>query len=361
MKGRIRAVIIVFLILAVIGAGLFFARKFLGSSRTDNVTYTVREETYENVIDISGTVQAAQSQTLQALSDGTVIAVNVKQGDEVKKGDVILQLDDTTQRYNLEKHLLNMQVTRINGSAKEYELMKTEKASLEQKISERKVTATFDGIIAAISASVGDSLAAKDSIGTLVDKSYLTAQVEIAETDVASLAVGQKVMFSFPAYKKEKVEGYVVSWPAIGETTSRGATVVKAKLRIDDYPPVILPNFSFSGTIEIAPPETFLLVSSYAVGRENGAAFVVKSGSTEKVAVSVQPYGAGYVKILSGNVKAGDVLVAQSSGPKSGTNPMRGGMPGGMGGMPGGMGGSGSGRSGGSGGSSRGSSGGGRP
>ena len=350
MKGRIKLVIILPLVLAAIGAGLFFARKFLLASTTEKVTYTVREETYENVIDISGTVQAAQSQTLQALSDGTVIAVNVKQGDEVKKGDVILQLDDTTQRYNLEKHLLNMQVTRINGSAKEYELMKTEKASLEQKISERRVTATFDGIIAAISASVGDSLAAKDSVGTIVDKSYLTAQVEVAETDVASLAVGQKVTFTFPAYSGGTVEGYVVSWPAIGETTSRGATVVKAKVRIDEYPPVILPNFSFSGKIEVAPPETFLLVSSYAVGREDGKAFVVKSGTGEKVAVSVQPYGMGYVKIMSGNVKKGDVLEAQSTGQKSGMNPARGGM----GGMPG----SGMGTPGGSGGSRNGSGGG---
>ena len=331
MKGWIRALFIVFFLLAAIGAGLFFARRFLVSAKTEKVSYTVREETYENVIDISGTVQAAQSQTLQALSDGTVIAVYVQQGDTVQKGDVILQLDDTTQRYNLEKHLLNMQVTRINGSAKEYELMKTEKASLEQKISERRVTATFDGIIAAISASVGDSLAAKDSIGTLVDTSYLTAQVEIAETDVASLAVGQTVSFTFPAYSGGKVEGRVVSWPAIGETTSRGATVVKAKLRIDEYPPVILPNFSFSGKIQVAPPETFLLVSSYAVGREDGAAFVVKSGTGEKIAVSVQPYGMGYVKIVSGNVRAGDVLEAQGAAPRSGMNPARGGMPGVMG------------------------------
>ncbi len=336
-KGKVKLVFGLLLVLALIGGGLFLAKNFLLSGKTEKQTYVVREETYENVIDISGTVQAAQSQTLQALSDGTVVAVYVKQGDEVKQGDVILQLDDTTQRYNLERHLLDMQTTRISGSAREYALMKTEKASLEQKISERKVTATFDGIIADISASVGDSLAAKDSVGTLVDTSYLTAEVEIAETDVASLAVGQKVSFSFPAYARGKVEGYVVSWPAIGETTSRGATVVKAKLRIDEYPPVILPNFSFSGTIEIAPSETFLLVSSYAVGREDGAAFVVKNATGEKISVSVQPYGMGYVKIVSGSVSAGDLLEAQSDAPKSGMNPARGGMPsgGGRGGMPG--------------------------
>lgn len=334
MKGKVKFFIFFLLFIAALAVGLYFARKYLSNKNKAVVTYTVTEEIYRNVIDISGTIKAAHSQTLQALSDGTVIAVNVKQGDTVKKGDIILQLDDTTQRYNLERHLLNMQTTRITGSAKEYELMKTEKASLEQKINERKVTATFDGIIAAISASVGDSLAAKDSIGTLVDTSYLTAEVEVAETDVASLAVGQKVEFTFPAYRSGKVYGYVVSWPAIGETTSRGATIVKAKVRIDEYPPVILPNFSFSGSIEVAPDEKYLLVNSLAVGREAGKAFVVKNGSEEKIQVSVQNFGGGYVKITGGNIKAGDVLIAQSEGRRSGMNagrPGQGGMPGGGG------------------------------
>ena len=320
MRGKIRLALAAILFLVLVAGVLFALRKLLSSPGEQAVTYAVREETYENVIDISGTVKAAHSQTLQALSDGTVVAVYVEQGDSVRKGDVILQLDDATQRYNLERHLLNMQTTKISGSAREYELMKTEKASLEQKISERKVTATFDGIIAAIGASVGDSLAAKDSVGTLVDTSYLTAEVEIAETDVASLAAGQKVSFSFPAYPDGSVEGRVVSWPAIGETTSRGATVVKARLRIDDYPPVILPNFSFSGKIEIAPAESYLLVSSYAVGREGGSAFVVKE-SGERIPVSVQNYGAGYVKVVSGEVHDGDLLLAQSEPPKSGQRP----------------------------------------
>ena len=46
------------------------------------------------MIEISGTVAAAQEQTLQALSAGTVTGVYVKAGDKVKKGDIILKLDD---------------------------------------------------------------------------------------------------------------------------------------------------------------------------------------------------------------------------------------------------------------------------
>ena len=341
-KNRWLKFLIIFVVVAVVlVAGLSLVKKILAAKKLNNTTYKVREEVYENAIDIAGTVSAAQKQTLQALSDGTVVAVNVKQGDSVKKGDVIILLDDTTEKYNLAKHDYDMQTTLITGAARQYELMKTQRDALLQKIAERKVTATFDGIIADIDVSVGDSLEAKDSVGTLVDVSYLTADVEISETDVSKLAVGQTVEFTFSALSGQTVKGYVVSWPAIGEVTSRGATVVKAKVRIDEYPESILPNFSFSGRIKISPDEKYLIVERYAIGRENGQAFVQLVPSGEKINVTVSPYTSEYVKIESG-LRGGEVLKAQSSAEKSGQ--MRGNMRGmgGMGGMgagfPGGLG-----------------------
>ena len=116
------------------------------------------------------------------------------------------------------------------------------------------------------------------------------------------------------------MKGYVVGWPAIGEVTSRGATVVETRLRIDEYPPSILPNFSFSGKIKVAPDEQFLLVERYAVGRENRQAFVVREKDGKKINVTVMPYGGEYVKIVEGDVKEGDVLKAQSAAQKSGFN-----------------------------------------
>ncbi|MBO4385435.1 MAG: HlyD family efflux transporter periplasmic adaptor subunit [Treponema sp.] len=332
-KNRWLKLLIILLVSGIVIVGaLSVVKKLLAAKKLNNTTYKVREEIYENAIDIAGTVSAAQKQTLQALSDGTVVAVNVKQGDVVKKGDVIIQLDDTTQKYNLAKHDYDMQTTLITGAARQYQLMKTQRDALVQKVEERKVTATFDGIIADIDVSVGDSLEAKDSVGTIVDVSYLTADVEISETDVSKLAVGQTVEFTFSALSGKTVNGYVVSWPAIGEVTSRGATVVKAKVRIDEYPEGILPNFSFSGKIKISPDEKYLIVERYAVGRENGQAFVQLVPSGEKINVTVSPYTAEYVKIESG-LKGGEVLKAQSSAETSGRR--RGGM--GMGGMGGAM------------------------
>ena len=319
MKKKIKIIIICAAVLAVTGIALFLLKTLLSSKGTEKVFYTANVETYENIIEISGTVAAAQEQTLQARSAGTVTAVYVKAGDKVKKGDIIIQLDDSEQLYNLEKQEYNMATKKLTASARELKLLETERNSLLQKVEDRKVIATFDGIIADLDVAVGDSLEAKDTVGTLVNLDYLTAEVEVTETDVSKLKVGQTVNFTFPAYGSETVTGYVTGWPAIGEITTRGTTVVKANLRIDDYPEEILPNFSFTGKIEISPTEQYVVVSRYAIGYENKQPYVVLAKGNEKRSVKVQPYGSEYVKVLEG-LEGGEVLLQQSTPKRSGMN-----------------------------------------
>ena len=304
------------LLLVILRISRGIAEKRAASSQT---SYVVRKETYENVIQIAGTVAAAKSQTLKSLNDGTVVGVYKKEGDRVKAGDLIVQLDDTEQQYNLANLDYEISVARQNQTAGKIKLMETQRTSLVRKIADRKIVATFDGIIASLDVDPGDYLEAKDSIGTLVDTSYLTADVEVAETDVSKLKVGQKVDFTFPAYDGT-VEGYLVSYPAIGEVTSRGATIVNAKVRIDDVPQGVLPNFSFTGKIQITEPEQKLVVERFAIGRDKGTAFAEimnRDGSTTKVAVEVEPYGLEYVNVLSG-LEGGEILKAQSDVSKSG-------------------------------------------
>lgn len=307
------------LFLAFTIMALAATRKLMNKNSLDTTFYSVRKEISENCIEIAGTVSAAEEQKLQALSDGTVTGVFAKAGDKVKKGQILIQLDDTTQQYNLARHDYDMQIAKANGSEKEYKLMQTQRLSLVQKISDRKIVATFDGIIADFDVSVNDSLEAKDTVGTIVNVDYLTADVEIPETDVAKLAVGQKVEFSFPAYTDKSVYGYVVSWPAIGEVTSRGATIVKAKVRIDEYPKEILPNFSFAGKIQITEPEENLLVERYAIAYEEKNAYVELFKTGKRIDVQVQPYGKEFVKVISG-LSGGETLKAQSMPVQSGWN-----------------------------------------
>lgn len=318
MKKKLKIIISVIFSIIIVVLVVFVLKKAFSSAAKQETFYTVTKETYENVIEISGTVEAAQEQTLQALGTGTVMGVYVKEGDTVKKGDIILQLDDTTESYNLAKHDYNIAATKITGSAQEIKLMQTERLALLQKVADRKVTATFDGVIAKLDIKVGDSLEAKDSVGNLVNVDYLLAEVEIAETDVEKLKIGQKVEFTFSAYKDKAVYGTVIGWPAIGEITSRGATVVNAKIKIEDYPKEILPNYSFTGKIYITDPEDYLLVSMNAISHENRKTYVQKRDSSEKIEVKIQPYTQEFVKIIEGDIQEGDVLKELSAPKKSG-------------------------------------------
>ena len=101
MKKRGKKIFITILCV-IIGIVLLLSclRKLYTGKNEIAQTYTARKENYENVIEISGTVKAAQEQTLHTFSSGTVTKVYVKAGDYVKKGDIILQLDDTEQFYN---------------------------------------------------------------------------------------------------------------------------------------------------------------------------------------------------------------------------------------------------------------------
>ncbi len=319
-KSNIAVIFCVIAVLFALFAVLVVFMRHALKKSTALGTYTVTAETKEDVIEIAGNISAAKTQKLQALDDGRVTGVFVQESERVKKGQIILQLDDTAQRYNLANLDYSIEQKRVSGSQKELALLYVQRKSLVQKLKDRQIVATFDGVIVDLDVSEGDYIEAQDSIGSLVDLSYLKAEVEIAETDVAKLKAGQTVLFHFPAYSGD-VEGYVVGYPAIGEITSRGATVVNAVARIDDYPREILPNYSFTGKIQISEPLDLLLVNRLAVGYEGGRAYVEKiiskAGGTKKIFVTVEPYGTEYVQIISG-LSVGDSVKQLNAGAISG-------------------------------------------
>lgn len=283
------------------------------SLTTVTSTYTVRSEVFENIIEVSGTVEAAKSQSLKVAGDGTVEAVFVEEGDFIREGTIILQLNSAEQEYSLAQLDYSIEQKQINGSAKEVALMQKERDMIIDQLEDRQVIASFDGIVAHLDVAVADVFEAKDEIGTLINRDYLSVAIEVAETDVSRLAIGQSVNMIFSAYADEVIIGTVVSWPSVGRITDSGAIVVDVEVRIDNPPDEILPNYSFIGDIEMSPPETVLLVENVTIakeGKQNFVEIIQKDGSVIKQNVIVTTYDKSYVKILEG-LQEGDELKSQ--------------------------------------------------
>ncbi|GHU06210.1 membrane protein [Spirochaetia bacterium] len=302
----------VLVILLVIGGCVwfFFLRKGNAAAATDTV-YTVQEELYRNVIEIAGNIKAAQQQNIQAAGDGTVEAVYVKEGDHVRTGQTLFQLNDSQERYNLANHDFQMNQERINGATGRIALMEKQREVLVKNIEDRSLEARFDGVIGKLTLARGDYAKAQDIFGYLIDRSYLKATVEVVETDAARLKAGQRVRLTFPSYPDLPVEAVVLSYPAVGRISTRGATVLDTEIRIDNPPDEILPGYSFTGEIISGEEERILIVEAAAITYEDGRAYVQKIGAvetqSEQVAVEVIPYGRNMVRILSG-LERGDRL-----------------------------------------------------
>ena len=101
-KKRSIPIIIICIIVVLVGVALFVFSGFKKTTDSANVTYRVIQETVKNVIEVSGTVEAAQSQNLQIAGTGTVIGVYASVGDTVKKGQVLVELDKTEQKYEVD-------------------------------------------------------------------------------------------------------------------------------------------------------------------------------------------------------------------------------------------------------------------
>lgn len=307
-----RRTIVSMVLLIAAGAGWFFFKPKEQSS-VGLPPLTVRKEIEKNQIEVSGYIEAAQTQILEAPGEGFIERVIVKEGDRVKKGTLLFTLDTDAQSYSLANHEFTMKQERINGASQKLMLMEQQRKFLKKQLDDRKIHAKFNGIIAALKITPGQYAKPKDQFGTLIDRSYLKATVEIAESDASKLAVGQKVKLTFPAEPKIPVEAEVISYPAIARRTGTGRTVVDATIRVNNPPEQILPGYSFNGIIVIGDDTETLIVEQDAIRYIEGNPFVDKiSGEkTEEIAVTVEPYIRGFVKIISG-VQEHDTLKNQA-------------------------------------------------
>jgi len=109
--------IIIFLVVVVlVGAGIAFAttRSQASTSTTQTQLGQVTQTTLSSVVESSGSVIPKSKITLAFGTSGVVTKVNVQVGDQVKKGDVLAELDTTDLELAIaqaEQEYLNVQAT----------------------------------------------------------------------------------------------------------------------------------------------------------------------------------------------------------------------------------------------------------
>jgi RND family efflux transporter MFP subunit len=174
-------------------------------------------------VSINGITEPFLDVTLSASVAGIISAENFKEGDVVKKGDVILELDNKLQQFEvqrrkavLDQSKMEVESTRAlsqttksvskEESAKkeaEFNVATAEHGVASEELARRQITAPFSGSIAEINLQTGSAVAPYQALARLVDvtRCYFTGHMD---GKIASgLQLGQAV--------KIEIEGVTAS------------------------------------------------------------------------------------------------------------------------------------------------------
>jgi HlyD family secretion protein len=224
-------------------------RYFKKDAKQLTASYATTKVTKGNLeVKISGTgsIQPIARETLKAKTAGTALKVNYKQGDTVKKGDVLItytQEDISDQvrskEMNVEKMKLDLTdlqtkyKSAADDTARESIAVSIQKQQLDIKTALADITslttskkidpilAPIDGVLSStFTVKAGDSLNPNVDLGEVVDFSQLQMVVGIDELDIPKVKLAQEAQILVEALPKETYTGKVVAIANEGTTTN---------------------------------------------------------------------------------------------------------------------------------------------
>jgi HlyD family secretion protein len=218
-----------------------------------------------NSVSASAVIVPLHEARLSFTTVGRVTAVNVKVGDVVKAGDVLVQLDTAIQEARVKEAEANLTAAEIQVSylkrvgvgdqvhleaaeadvARAQALLDSAKATL---LSQSALTAPFDGTIVSIDIESAETVTPGKIIVVLGDlSSYRIETTDLSERDVPNVKIGQTASVFIEALN-ENFSGKVVDIDRIS-TTLGGDVVYKVTIELDDQPQGLL--WGMSADVEI--------------------------------------------------------------------------------------------------------------
>ena len=200
---------------------------------------TIKASELTPVIETTGLVRPNQGAMLSSQSAGTIAKVLVQNGQNVKKGDLLVELDSSVERASLQaaqaqvnslqqtyqryaKLVKTGSVSRqeFDNAKAAYEAQAANIESLKATIERRQIVAPFDGKTGIVKVNVGQYVTNGTEIVRVEDRSSMKVDFAIAQNQLDKLHLGQKVTATADARVGETFAAKITAIePAINSST----------------------------------------------------------------------------------------------------------------------------------------------
>lgn len=312
------------IVLIVIGGGAAAAFARRGDQGTTVTAETIQKRDLEAIVTASGKIEPKKTVNISAQTMGRVTRLGVEEGDRVKAGQFLLQIDPVTAeaavrrdvaavagaQTALEQSRVSLQSARANldlaqknlkrqqelwssglttretleRAQSELEMRESDLKAREQEIKTRETQlnqqraglassqhtlaqvrfdSPFDGIVTRRNIEEGENVVvgtmnnAGTVLLTVADMSIIEAEVEVDETDIPFVQLGQIAKIKIDAIPDKSFSGKVTEIgnspiQTAGTGTTRTATNFKVTVQIDQQIPDVRPGFTCTAEITTA-------------------------------------------------------------------------------------------------------------
>lgn len=277
----------------------------------------------------------AQNQILQS-GENLEAAKQKYDIDLAKAQNQVLQAEDTLKKAqaDLDKKKAGPDQRAVERAQNRVSI---NQASLDEAIERYKgatIVAPFDGMVAAIGANVGEQINPNTAVITLVDPQKMRIDVQVAESDISQIKVGQRANITIDALSGRTFSARVDAISADAKVVSGVATYL-VYLSIDPSPD-IKQGMTTNANIVYAQRDNVLIVPNRAIktqGRNRVVDAVLPDGTTETRVIRIGMSNDQSTEVTDGLAEGEQVVIPSTrTATTSG-----GGIPGVGGGMPPGM------------------------
>ena len=295
---------------------------------------------------VTGSVQPERKADLRAEVSAVVLQVLKENGDIVKKGDVLVKLDETAIRDSLnsaeasarsagqaldqaQRQVERMKTLRASGmtsaqamddaevrrnnASSEVAAARSRAALARQQISRTAVRAPFDGVVSERKVSAGDTAQPGKELLKVIDPSSMRFEGRVSADRIASVKVGQAVNFRINGYANQEFRGIVKRVDPSANEVTRQVEVLVGFAKDSEAPRVS--GLYGEGRIEAETTQALMLPEGVLV-KAGDTAYVwrLKGDSLAKAKLAVGPRDprTGYYEVRSG-LAAGDVIMRTPS------------------------------------------------
>ena len=327
--------IFIFVVL-LIGAAVYFfgfADPNAGKEERPQNPVPVRIQTaqiseFRDVIEALGTAQANESIVVTAQAQDVVMAVHFDDGDVVKAGELLVELDSREEKARVQELKFrlaeaNRQYQRLvdlrRQNAASQQQLETQDVAVKNIIAElevaetllaqKRIVAPFGGRLGIRHVSVGSLVSPGEQITTLDDVTPIKLDFNVPELYFASLSLGQAVAARSGAYPGEEFRGEIRSIDSRVDPLTR-SILVRAIIPNDDNK--LRPGMLLRVNLLRSVDKTMILPEK-AIVPINDQSFVYvidENNVAQQTPVTLGRRKPGIVEVIDG-VKPGDNIVTE--------------------------------------------------